>query len=474
MGGPPKAVAHRGQPAMPYVCQPILACCGIASAPLTGENPGASLIAEAPAQYRPRHPERTEFYQLFEGHFDSYVRCYEERFEPRSGPLRPVVVRSVEEFLSCGRLQGGFARIRCPKCHAEHLLAFSCRTRNFCASCQAKRSVLFAEKLTSDILAPLPHRHWTFSIPRVLRGLIERDRKLLGLLSQTAYAAILKSFQASFDRPDLRPGCVISLQTFGGYGANFNPHAHALVSDGVFNRDGEFLPLPAPDPAAVMEVFRRLFLERLHRAERLSATFMHNLLSWVHPGFSVFAGPPVDAAPLASLESQSRYITRPALAMHALEKLNDGKLALETPPDPRTGATRVVLDPLEWIHRITAHIPDPGSHCQRFYGAYSNRGRIVWGGRQADSPAAAAPAPEPRDNSHSSREARSTWARLVRKIFEADPLTCACGARMRIVSFITDPRVVDRIVRHRQSGRCKSDDPFEPRPPPRPRFHALP
>jgi hypothetical protein len=45
------------------------------------------------------------FYQLFEIHFDSYVRAYEERFEARSGPLRPAVVRSVEEFLSCGRIQ---------------------------------------------------------------------------------------------------------------------------------------------------------------------------------------------------------------------------------------------------------------------------------------------------------------------------------------------------------------------------------
>ncbi len=380
---------------MPCVCQPLVACCGGDLARFAGEYRGGGLIAEAPAQYRPRHPERTAYYQLFEDHFDSYVRGYEERFEPRSGPLRPVVPRSVEQFLSCGRLQGGFARIRCPKCHAEHLLAFSCRTRNLCSSCQAKRSVLFAEKLTSEILACVPHRHWTFSIPRVLRGLVERDRKLLGLLSQTAYAAILKTFQAFFDRSDVRPGCVVSLQTFGGYGANFNPHAHALVSDGVFNRDGEFLPLSAPDPAAVMEVFRRLFLQRLHRAERLSESFMHNLLSWVHPGFSVFAGLPVDAGALASLESQSRYITCPALAMDALEKLDDGALSLETPPDPRTGATRVVLDPLEWIHRITSHIPDPGSHGQRFYGAYSNRGRIVCDNGPADSAAVGAPASEP-------------------------------------------------------------------------------
>jgi hypothetical protein len=231
---------------MPCVCQPVLSCCGMASDLCAGEDTGGSLIAEALAQYRPRHPERTVFYQLFEDQFDSYVRAYEQRFEPRSGPLRPVVVRSVEEFLSCGRLEGGFARLRCPKCHAEHLLAFSCRPRGICSSCQAKRAALFAERLTDAILAPVPHRHWTFSIPRVLRGLVERDRKLLGLLSQAAYASLLKTFQALSDRKDVRPGCVIALQTFGAYAGNWNPHAHAIVSDGVFTAKGEFLPLPAP------------------------------------------------------------------------------------------------------------------------------------------------------------------------------------------------------------------------------------
>jgi len=424
------------------------------------------IVAESAPQYRPRHPERSALYQLFETHFDSYVRAYEECFEPRSGPLRPVVVRSVEEFLSCGRLEGGFARIRCTICRKEHLLAFSCRTRNFCSSCQAKRSVLFAEKLAGEILAPVAHRHWTFSIPRVLRGLFERERSLLGLLSQTAYASILKTFQALLARKDVRPGCVLSLQTYGAYGANFNPHCHALATDGAFSPGGEFLPLPSLDASAVMQMFRRLLLLRLHQAERLSETFMHKLLSWVHPGFSVYAGPPVQAAAIASLESQARYITRPVLAMDALEKLDDGSLVLETPPDPKSGATSIALDPLEWIHRITSHIPDPGRHCQRFYGAYSNRGRISVAPAE-DNKAASPSANHGEQNiSDCSREARSTWARLIKKIFEADPLLCPCGGRMRIVSFITDPRVVDRILRHSKSGRCKTRDPFEPRPPP--------
>ena len=113
------------------------------------------------------------------------------------------------------------------------------------------------------------------------------------------------------------------------------------------------------------------------------------------------------------------------------------------------------------------HIPDPCRHCQRFYGAYSNRARVAISSALGDSADAAANSHPEQDNSDFSRKARSTWARLLRKIFEADPLICACGARMQIVSLITDPRVVDRILRHRENERCKTKDPFEPRAPPR-------
>src|SRR5436309_11407507 len=72
----------------------------------TEPDPGI-LACEAPAVYRPRHPEETVFYQTFEQHFDKYVAAYEQRFEPRSGPLRHVVPEAVVQFLACGRLQGG-------------------------------------------------------------------------------------------------------------------------------------------------------------------------------------------------------------------------------------------------------------------------------------------------------------------------------------------------------------------------------
>jgi hypothetical protein len=82
--------------------------------------------------------------------------------------------------------------------------------------------------------------------------------------------------------------------------------------------------LSALDATVILEVFRRLWLGRLHQAERLSEAFMKSLLSWVHPGFSAFAAPLVKPGGLESLQSQARYIARPAMAMDALRQRPDG------------------------------------------------------------------------------------------------------------------------------------------------------
>ena len=47
------------------------------------------------------HPERTPFYRILEDHFEDYLYAHEARYEPRSGPLRPVVRPTVEAFLDC-------------------------------------------------------------------------------------------------------------------------------------------------------------------------------------------------------------------------------------------------------------------------------------------------------------------------------------------------------------------------------------
>src|SRR4030042_1529550 len=84
------------------------------------------------------------------------------------GFFQPVVKEVVEKYLDCGNPRCGFARIRCPACRAEYLLTFSCKTRGFCPSCQAKRVEIWGDWVRERLLWDVPHRQVVFTIPKML------------------------------------------------------------------------------------------------------------------------------------------------------------------------------------------------------------------------------------------------------------------------------------------------------------------
>lgn len=43
----------------------------------------------------------------------------------------------------------------------------------------------------------------------------------------------------------------------------------------------------------------------------------------------------------------------------------------------------------------------------------------------------------------------TSWAAMIRKIYEVDPMVCPqCGGMMKIIAFVTEYAVVDRIIDH--------------------------
>jgi len=41
------------------------------------------------------------------------------------------------------------------------------------------------------------------------------------------------------------------------------------------------------------------------------------------------------------------------------------------------------------------------------------------------------------------------WTEMIRKVYEVEPLLCPrCGGRMKVIAFLTEYAVVDRIIRH--------------------------
>ncbi len=68
----------------------------------------------------------------------------------------------------------------------------------------------------------------------------------------------------------------------------------------------------------------------------------------------------------------------------------------------------------------------------------------------------------------SSKEYRKNWARLIQKIYEVDPLTCPkCLGKMKIIGFLEDEEVIEKILRHLGLWEVKV------RPPPKEKVLSL-
>jgi len=60
------------------------------------------------------------------------------------------------------------------------------------------------------------------------------------------------------------------------------------------------------------------------------------------------------------------------------------------------------------------------------------------------------------------------WAAMIRKIYEVDSMICSkCGGRMKVVAFLTEYAVVDRIIDHLKLQFVAD------RPPPSPVFEQV-
>jgi hypothetical protein len=99
--------------------------------------PDAASAARAVS--KPRRPQASPLLRLVSDHRHRRQTVYDARFAREYGPWRPVVVQVTDTFLACGVLDHGFARIRCDDCAPDSRLGFSCKCRDFCPSCHAKR-----------------------------------------------------------------------------------------------------------------------------------------------------------------------------------------------------------------------------------------------------------------------------------------------------------------------------------------------
>lgn len=386
-------------------------------------------------RYRRREPERSALYRIVYNYHERLERVWEERFQSSYGAYRDEVREAFEKYLDCGVLWHGCALATCenPECKHSEVIAFSCKRRGLCPSCAQKRGIVFAESLQERVLMDLPLRHVVFTIPKRLRAYFRYDREISKHLFHAAWRSVEDLYNSVL--PQGKPGCVMALESAGEL-LNFHPHLHTLLTDGVLSGAGEFLSLGSLDTEKLCGLFEYRLFRALKDLSLVTDTTISQIQSWQASGFNVWAGPVIEPGDIEARLYVSQYLTKCPVRLDRIEILDTGQVRYHGKEQHKE------FDPLEFLALVSSHIPGTFEQVFRYYGAYSARTR---GKRNHESEVVPTiilgELPEKVTVS-------STWARLIKKVYELNPLVCPkCGGAMKIKSFITDVHEIRRLLK---------------------------
>ncbi len=148
------------------------------------------------------------------------------------------------------------------------------------------------------------------------------------------------------------------LRLFSRHGGSLPSSASGADEAGVFHK------IPHIDDTRLAEIFAREVLAFLVGKELLSPEWAERLLSWRHTGFSVHSL--VRAKTKSEAEGVGKYMIRPVLSLERLSFLEpEGKVGYR---HGQGAGDQETMDYLEFIARVTSHIPDKGQVMVRYYG----------------------------------------------------------------------------------------------------------
>jgi hypothetical protein len=404
--------------------------CQIAPAQRATPNPAGdpSSTQSAAPTYTRHAPERTLLYALVQAHYADFLA----QLAAQDHPLPAYVREAFEAYLRCGVLEHGFLRVVCEQCHAERLVAFSCKLRGLCPSCGGRRMAESARHLVNDVFGARPVRQWVLSVPFPLRWLFASKLDAIGPVLAIVQRVIgWLADQAGIERASAQCGAVTLIQRFGS-ALNLNVHFHMLWLDGVYEekieppqRKPRLHRTRAPTSAQLTELAgtiahrvcrhlaRRGWLEgegesafltdgagdedamdalRMHSITYRIATGPHAgrkvatlpaAADAVHGdagqvgGFSLHAGVVAQAHESQKLERLCRYITRPAIAVQRLSISPQGRVRYELKTPWRNGTTHVEFEPIDWIAKLAALVPPPRAHLTRFHGIFAPNASVA-------------------------------------------------------------------------------------------------
>lgn len=476
---------------------------------------GMDASVGAPAYERHR-PEKTLLYQLVQQHYPAFVT----QLAAEGKVLPDYVHEEFEAYLKCGRLEHGFLRVQCDSCHAEQLVAFSCKRRGFCPSCGARRMAESAALLVDEVLPHRPMRQWVLSVPHPLRFLFASQPKIMGKVLGIVYRTLATHLihKAGYKTSEAHTGAVTLIQRFGG-ALNLNIHFHMIFLDGVYvDRGGKldrFRWVKAPSTAELSQLTHTIahrigrYLERqgllvrdaeqsyltldepeedpMNQLQGHSITYriavgphqgrkvftLQTLPGTEEPfidaaegvaGFSLHASVAVKVNERKKLERICRYISRPAVSEKRLSLTRQGKVRYQLKTPYRDGTTHVILEPLDFIAKLAALVPRPRVNLTRYHGVFApnSKHRALVTPAQRGKGGPKTTEQKGTEDAETNRHVAMTWAQRLKRVFNIDVESCrVCGGAARVIAAIEDKAVIEKILAHLDSKVfCTQPEPL--------------
>jgi hypothetical protein len=390
----------------------------------------------SPGIYRRRRPERTVLYQAVQENIETYFS--QARWEAPLGKAVPAYVEhDLRQYLTCGILAHGFARAFCDECGHDFLIAFSCKGRGVCPSCNTRRMAQTAAHLVDHVIPRVPVRQWVLSLPKRLRGYLEHDPKMITAVLRIVLDVIEQALRqlSGCDHIKARFGAISYLHRFG---SSLNPHVHfhCCVTDGLFSAEAEGVKfhgieaITEEDLQGIQQTLRRRLIGLFKRRGLLEPDQAQDLLSWRHGGgFSLDASVQVEADDRAGLERLLRYCARPIFSMERLAWVAEdhNRLVYHLPKPMPDGRSELYLTPLELLDRLAQLTPPPRLHRHRYHGVFApnapQRGQVTALVKDSDgAPDTLSAVPvinEPPETRHP--QPAYLWAILMARIYEVFP-----------------------------------------------------
>jgi len=103
--------------------------------------------------YRCRRPQYSLYYQCIEDNYETFGRVYDAKYQEKFGYFRQIISKVIYQYLDCGILANGFARVKCRSCKHEYLLSLACNSQYIkcCSSCKIEmREISYTNKSANN------------------------------------------------------------------------------------------------------------------------------------------------------------------------------------------------------------------------------------------------------------------------------------------------------------------------------------